>query len=102
MIWHYHTTTCSDGQSEIGPLSGSDIGNFYLFVIKAPVLSACCGNVIWIANEEKELVSALEQISSLKMVDYNDTIILTDVGIRQSNSYEQLCSDTRFQWWNIR
>ena len=33
------------------------------------------------AQELKELVSALEQISSLKMVQYNDTIILTDVGM---------------------
>ena len=40
-----------------------------------------CGNVDLNAHEEKELVSALEQISSLKMVEYNDTMILTDVGI---------------------
>ena len=39
----------------------------------------------------RNLVSALEQISSLKMVNYNHTTILTDVGIRQ---YKQAMSSS--------
>ena len=66
------------------PMSGSEFGNFCTCLCQSTSLE----DLVWddvdlSAQELKELVSALEQISSLKMVQYNDTIILTDVGIRQ-------------------
>ena len=66
------------------PMSGSDFGNFCTCLCQSTSLECLrLDNLDLNGHEEKELVSALEQISSLKMVDYNDTIILTDVGIRQ-------------------
>ena len=66
------------------PMSGSEFGNFCTSLCQSTSLECFSWyNVDLNAHEEKELVSALEQISSLKMVDYNGTIILTDVGIRQ-------------------
>ena len=67
------------------PMSGSDFGNFCTCLCRSTSLECLWwwDNDDLNAHEEKELVSALEQISSLKMVDYNYTKILTDVGIRQ-------------------
>ena len=64
------------------PMSGSEFGNFCTSLCQSTSLECFSWNVDLNAHEEKELVSALEQISSLKMVGYNCTI-LTDVGIRQ-------------------
>ena len=50
------------------------------------------------AYEKKKLVSALEQISSLKVAKYNGTAILTDVGIRQVK--EAMSSSTVIQGFN--
>ena len=66
------------------PMSGSEFGNFCTSLCQSTSLECFSWNNVDLnAHEEKELVSALEQISSLKMVDYNNTQILTDVGIRQ-------------------
>ena len=66
------------------PMSGSDFGNFCTCLCQSTSLeSLSLDKVNLNAHEKKELVSALEQISSLKMVGYNDTTILTDVGMRQ-------------------
>ena len=73
-------------------MSGSDFGNFCTCLCQSTSLECLrLDNLDLNGHEEKELVSALEQISSLKMVDYNDTIILTDVGIRQ---YKQAMSSS--------
>ena len=65
------------------PMSGSEFGNFCTCLCHSTSHECMLLNDVDLnAHEEKELVSALEQISSLKMVLYNDTIILTDVGIR--------------------
>ena len=65
------------------PMSGSDFGNFCTCLCQSTSLECLMWDNDLNAHKEKELVSALEQISSLKMVDYNDITILTDVGIRQ-------------------
>ena len=66
------------------PMSGSEFGNFCTCLCQSTSLECLIWHYVDLnAHEEKELVSALEQISSLKMVQYNDTVILTDVGIRQ-------------------
>ena len=66
------------------PMSGSDFGNFCTCLCQSASLECLMWNNVDLnAHEKKELVSALQQISSLKMVNYNGTIILTDVGIRQ-------------------
>ena len=65
------------------PMSGSEFGNFCTSLCQSTSFECLMLNDVDLnAHEEKELVSALEQISSLKMVLYNDTIIITDVGIR--------------------
>ena len=70
--------------SECRPMSGSDFCNFCTCLCQSTSLECLWWDDIDLsAHEEKELVSALEQISSLKMVEYNGTRILTDVGIRQ-------------------
>ena len=67
------------------PMSGSEFGNFCSCLCQSTSLEFLSWKDVDLsANEVKELVSALEQISSLKMVWYNDDdLILTDVGIRQ-------------------
>ena len=71
---------------ECRPMSGSEFGNFCTCLCQSTSLECLRWDSVNLnLHEEKELVSALEQISSLKMVTggYNDTTILTDVGIRQ-------------------
>ena len=66
------------------PMSDLDFGNFCTCLCQSTSLECLMWDEVELnAHEKKELVSALEQISSLKMVMYNDTTILTDVGIRQ-------------------
>ena len=67
------------------PMSGSEFGNFCSCLCQSTSLEFLWWEDVDLsAHELKELVSALEQISSLKMVEYNDDDpILTDVGIRQ-------------------
>ena len=77
---------------ECRPMSGSDFGNFCTCLCQSTSLECFMWrNFDLNAREEKELVSALEQISSLKMVEYNNTQILTDVGIRK---YKQAMSSS--------
>ena len=66
------------------PMSGSEFGNFCSCLCQSTSLE-CLGweDVNLSAHELKELVSALELISSLKVVKFNNNMILTDVGIRQ-------------------
>ena len=78
------TIVMSDG---CRPMSGSEFGNFCSCLCQSTSTRL---EFLWwkdvdlSAHELKELVSALEQISSLKMVIcYNNEPILTDVGIRQ-------------------
>ena len=68
------------------PMSGSEFGNFCSCLCQSASLELLrWEDVDLSAHELKELVSALEQISSLKMVWYNDDDpILTDVGIRHA------------------
>ena len=74
------------------PMSGSDYGNFCTCLCQSTSLECLVWEDAYLnAHEMKELVSALEQISSLKMVNYNHTTILTDVGIRQ---YKQAMSSS--------
>ena len=69
---------------ECRPMSGSEFGNFCTCLCQSTRLECLWWDDVDLnAHEEKELVSALVQISSLKIVRYNDTPILTDVGIRQ-------------------
>ena len=67
------------------PMSGSEFGNFCSCLCQSTSLEFLDWDDYDLsAHELKELVSALEQISSLKMVMYNNNYpILTDVGIRQ-------------------
>ena len=65
------------------PMSGSEFGNLCSCLCQSTCLESLWWYVDLSAHELKELVSALEQISSLKVVWYNDHAILTDVGIRQ-------------------
>ena len=66
------------------PMSGSEFGNFCSCLCESTSLVFLWWEDVYLsAHELKELVSALEQISSLKLVWYNDDDILTDVGIRQ-------------------
>ena len=68
------------------PMSGLEFGNFCSCLCQSTSLECfAMNNVDLSAHELKELVSALEQISSLKMVVFNDGVppILTHVGIRQ-------------------
>ena len=70
--------------TECRPTSGSEFSNFCCCLCQSTSLECLSSaDVELSAHEEKELVSALEQISSLKAVSYNDTTILTYVGIRQ-------------------
>ena len=56
-------------ETECRPMSGSDFGNFCTCLCQSTSLECLWwDNVDLNAHEEKELVSALEQISSLKMV----------------------------------
>ena len=66
------------------PMSGSDFGNFCSCLCQSTSLECLWWKDVDLsAHELKELVSALEQISSLKIVMYNNDPILTNVGIRQ-------------------
>ena len=66
------------------PMSGSEFGNLCSCLCQSTSLELLqWKDVDLSAHELKELVSALEQISSLKMVWHNNEVpILTDVGIR--------------------
>ena len=69
------------------PMSGSEFGNFCSCLCQSTSLEFLWWDDVDLsAHELKELVSALEQISSLKMLGYKGDGILTDVGIRL---YEQ-------------
>ena len=75
------------------PMSNSDFGNFCTCLCQSTSLECF---VIWDgvdlnASEKKELVSALEQISSLKIVQFDRVALLTDEGIRQ---YKQAMSSS--------
>ena len=83
------------------PMSGSEFGNFSTCLCQSTSLECFMWDSVALsAHEEKELVSALEQISSLKMVMYNDTAILTDVGIRQIK--QAMSSSAVIQGFNDR
>ena len=75
------TILMSDGCS---PMSGSQFGNFCSCLCQSTSLEYLHWQDVDLSTHElKELVSAFEQISSLKMVMYNGYSILTDVGVRQ-------------------
>ena len=75
------TILMSDG---CRPMSGSEFGKLCSCLCQSTILEfSAWEDVDLSAHELKELISALEQISSLKMVWYNDDLTLTDVGIRQ-------------------
>ena len=77
-------TLTSIALTECRPRSGSEFDNFCSCLCQSTSLECLsCADVELSTHEEKKLVSALEQTSSLKAVGYNDTMILTDVGIRQ-------------------
>ena len=82
------------------PISlSSEFGNFCSCLCQSTSLECLWWyDVDLSAHELKELVSALEQISSLKMVVYNDDTMLTDVGIRQVK--QAMSSSTLIQAFN--
>ena len=70
--------------TECRPRAGSEFDHFCSCLCQSTSLELLgWTNVDLNAHEEKKLVSALEQITSLKAVIYNDTTIVTEVGIRQ-------------------
>ena len=72
------------------PRSGSDFGNFCTCLCQSTSLECLVWDEVDLsAHEMKELVGALEQINSLKIVVYDDDTILTDMGILQ---YQQAMS----------
>ena len=80
------------------PRSGSEFGNFCSCLCQSSSLELLTlEDVDLSAHELKELISALEQISSLKMVIYNDDPILTDVGIQQVKQAMIMNSSTVIQ-----
>ena len=71
--------------TECRPRSGSEFNNFCSCLCQSTSLLEC---LIWkdvdlSTPEKKELICALENINSLKVVSYDDDAILTDVGIQQ-------------------
>ena len=79
-----NTLTAIVMQEGCRPRSGSEFGNFCSCLCQSSSLEFLTWEDVDLsAHELKKLVSPLEQISSLKMVKYNDDYTLTDMGIRQ-------------------
>ena len=71
--------------TECRPRSGSEFNNFCSCLCQSTSLLEC---LIWkdvdlSTPEKKELICAMENINSLKVVSYDDDAMLTDVGIQQ-------------------
>ena len=68
--------------TEYWPRSGSEFDKFCSCLSQSTSLECLlCADIDLNAHEVKKLVSALEKISSLKAVGYNDAMLLTDVGV---------------------
>ena len=77
------TTIVITNDSKVTSIS-LDFGNFCTCLCQSTSLECFVWKDAYLsAHEEKELVGALEQISSLKVVVYNDAGILTYAGIRK-------------------